>query len=451
MRTAKSKSKKTRRQDPVETVEFRDIKLPIYRRVAGKYENFVFSYYSGGKRLQKCLGNLDAAVAAAKEIARQLSEGTGRTVALSPGQVADYLAAERELRPLGLSVAQAAVRLAEAAKFIPAGGSLVEAAKQYARRQGREKLPEILLADAVRLFIESKEKKNCSARYIDEITRRGRKVADVFRCGIAGIGVGELAAFLDKVKGRANQANYREFLVGLFRFAQRRGFLPRDVRTEAEQLELAPSKGGEIGIYSPAELHAALNAAKGRERLAVALAAYTGIRSAELRRLYWEDINGQHITVSADKAKTAQRRLVPILPALQAVLTDFTRGEGPIFAHINDTHYSRFLNRPLRRAGLASKHNGFRHSYASYRLADVKSAEAVALEMGNSPRKLFTNYRELVTPEAAQGWFTIPRMGADNILLFDLAAGRDGKSQEAREGRKSNRQPKKAKAVRKAG
>jgi hypothetical protein len=71
--------------------------------------------------------------------------------------------------------------------------------------------------------------------------------------------------------------------------------------------------------------------------------------------------------------------------------------------------------------------------------------------MGNSPRKLFTNYRELVTPEAAQGWFTIPRMGADNILLFDLAAGKDGKSEEDREGRKSNRQPKKAKAVRKAG
>jgi hypothetical protein len=453
MKTTRTKAKKTARQAPVETVEFRDIRLPIYRREAGKYQNFVFSYYSAGKRLQKCLGNLDAAVAAAKEIARQLSEGTGRTVALSPEQVADYLTAERELRPLGLTVAQAAVRLAEAMKIIPAGGSLVEAAKQYARRQGREKLPEILLPDAVKLFIESKEK-NCSPRYIDEITRRGKRVSDVFRCGISGIGVGELAAFLDKVKGKANQANYREFFVGLFRFAQRRGYLPRDARTEAEQLEAASSKGGEIEIYSPAELHAALNAAQGKERLAVAMAAFTGIRSAELRRLYWEDINGQHITVSADKAKTAQRRLVPIVPALQAVLKDFERGEGPIFPHSNDTHFSRFLNRPLRRAGLEAKHNGFRHSFASYRLADTKSADAVALEMGNSPRKLFTNYRELVTPEQAQGWFTVPRAGMDNVLLFDPAAEAEV-TKAARKSTKSKRAPKQApkgaKAMKKAG
>jgi hypothetical protein len=199
-------------------------------------------------------------VAAAKEeIARQLSESTGRTVALTPSQVADYLAAERELRPLGLNVAQAAVRL-------------VEAAKQYARRQCRKKLPEILLPDAVKLFVESKEKKNCSKRYVDEVKRRGVKLSEVFRCGISGIGVSELEAFLDKLKGDANRANYREFLVGLFRFAQRRGFLPRDARTEAEQLEAGAARGGEIEIYTPAELHAALRAARNKERLAVAMA-----------------------------------------------------------------------------------------------------------------------------------------------------------------------------------
>ena len=51
--------------------------------------------------------------------------------------------------------------------------------------------------------------------------------------------------------------------------------------------------------------------------------------------------------------------------------------------------------------------NGLRHSYASYRLAAVKSADQVALEMGNSPRKLFANYRELVTEEDAQDWFDV--------------------------------------------
>jgi hypothetical protein len=31
----------------------------------------------------------------------------------------------------------------------------------------------------------------------------------------------------------------------------------------------------------------------------------------------------------------------------------------------------------------------------------------VALELGNSPEKLFKHYRELVTPEAAKEWFSI--------------------------------------------
>ena len=54
------------------------------------------------------------------------------------------------------------------------------------------------------------------------------------------------------------------------------------------------------------------------------------------------------------------------------------------------------------------KPNGLRHSFASYRLADVQSADKVALEMGNSPRKLFQHYRELVTASAASVWFNIP-------------------------------------------
>ena len=53
------------------------------------------------------------------------------------------------------------------------------------------------------------------------------------------------------------------------------------------------------------------------------------------------------------------------------------------------------------------KPNALRHSYASYRLADVKDAARVALEMGNSPSMLFRNYRELVTEQQAQEWFAL--------------------------------------------
>lgn len=53
------------------------------------------------------------------------------------------------------------------------------------------------------------------------------------------------------------------------------------------------------------------------------------------------------------------------------------------------------------------KHNALRHSFCSYRLADVKSAAQVALEAGNSPQMIFEHYRELVSESAAKGWFAI--------------------------------------------
>jgi hypothetical protein len=48
-----------------------------------------------------------------------------------------------------------------------------------------------------------------------------------------------------------------------------------------------------------------------------------------------------------------------------------------------------------------------RHSYISYRIAEVKSAEQVALEAGNSPAIIFKHYRELATEGEAREWFSI--------------------------------------------
>lgn len=52
-------------------------------------------------------------------------------------------------------------------------------------------------------------------------------------------------------------------------------------------------------------------------------------------------------------------------------------------------------------------HNALRHSFCSYRLADVKSAAQVSLEAGTSPQMVFRHYRELVTEKAAKAWFAI--------------------------------------------
>ena len=132
----------------------------------------------------------------------------------------------------------------------------------------------------------------------------------------------------------------------------------------------------------------------------------SGIRAAEIERLEWSEImwDRGYIEIKAAKAKTKARRLVPILPNLRAWLEPMKKEQGRVCflrnLHLRLTYFGE-------KSGVGWKQNALRHSFASYRLAEIQDAAKVALEMGNTPDKLFRHYRELVTPEAAKEWFAI--------------------------------------------
>lgn len=60
-----------------------------------------------------------------------------------------------------------------------------------------------------------------------------------------------------------------------------------------------------------------------------------------------------------------------------------------------------------KKLGIKWPHNVLRHSFISYRIAEIKDAARVALEAGNSPEIIFKHYRELVTEHEAREWFSI--------------------------------------------
>jgi len=76
--------------------------------------------------------------------------------------------------------------------------------------------------------------------------------------------------------------------------------------------------------------------------------------------------------------------------------------------------------------GIEWPRNVLRHSFISYRIAKVKSADQVALEAGNSPSIIFKHYRELTTEDQADSWFGImPKDGQwENNLTVDRKKGR---------------------------
>jgi integrase len=136
----------------------------------------------------------------------------------------------------------------------------------------------------------------------------------------------------------------------------------------------------------------------------LALGAFAGIRTGEILRLRWEDIGPKWINVQSKRTRTASRRLVPVLPALKPWLALRRRSAGPVCPY---RRVELALARLARSARLKWKRNGLRHSFITYRVAQVQNVAQVALECGNSPAMIFQHYRELVTPQQAAEWFKI--------------------------------------------
>ena len=74
-----------------------------------------------------------------------------------------------------------------------------------------------------------------------------------------------------------------------------------------------------------------------------------------------------------------------------------------------------------KRQGIPWTANVLRHSYATYRPSILPDAARVALEMGNSPAKLFTNYRELDRENHAPAWFSIEPKRSRKVIAFRAA------------------------------
>lgn len=205
----------------------------------------------------------------------------------------------------------------------------------------------------------------------------------------------------------------------LFSFALEQNYLPEGKPIASSQLRKVKVKSGDIEIFTATEFRKVIHAAPIHLIPLLSISAFAGIRSAELARLNWSavDLDRRLIEIRADQAKTASRRLVPISDNLAAWLQPLPR-KGRVIASSEFIKEATALARAL---GIEWPRNVLRHSFISYRISKVKSADQVALEAGNSPSIIFKHYRELVTEEQADEWFGImPKAGQwENTFEYD--------------------------------
>jgi integrase len=407
---------------PVEVVESKTSRIPIYAGMHHGKESYLIAYYADGTRKRERFPTIEEARKRAKEKTSELAKGTAHVGNFTPRQILAVADAVDLLRGIGVSLSQVAREYVEAFKILRRQPLIAEAAKHYAAYLERQRtMQAVKFSAVVDEFLKAIETKGRSTRYIEDCTSRLSRAAKAFRGYIQRITASDIESWLDSIKaaGRTRN-NYRSALCTLFSFARSRGYLPRNERTEAELTMKASDRGGEIGIYTPKELSVMLTGIEAKFLPFVALGAFAGLRTAEIHRLEWQDIDlhAGHIIVK-QKAKTGQRRIVPVLPALRAWLSTIVDKSGPIVPQYSgDAPLLRAFRQALEPLKLKMVYNGLRHSYATYRLAIIQSADQVALEMGNSPRKLFQNYRELTTRAQAERWFSVMPVAPEKIVAL---------------------------------
>jgi integrase len=225
----------------------------------------------------------------------------------------------------------------------------------------------------------------------------------------------------------------RGSLVSLSLFAQKKlGAIPRGDETEFQKVGIAKAEHkDEVDIYTHDEMRQLLADAFEHDLDMIpvlVMGGFQGLRPAEIHgegvdrpplkwsAFLWHD---QRIEIRGQKIRSKQNRDLPMLAATRAWLAPFEKLEGRVWLHAQA--HSKKLIALRAHSKVRSVGNGFRHSYASYRVRHLKSdLPQLAAEMGNSPNQIISSYKRNVTDAQADTWFSImpPAGYAERVRVF---------------------------------
>jgi len=379
-----------------------------------RYKLYTLAYYVANERRRETFADLATAKARAREVAVSILHGRLPVLELTNSDSESYLRSIQLLRPIGLPL-HTAIEDYVTARSKLEGESLVSVVNDYLSR--KRNIPQRRVGEIVDELLLAKEHDGLSPRYVYALKSDLTRFKNSFHTNIGSVTSSAIEDWLmAQGVGARTRNNLRTSIVTLFHFARARGYLAKGQPTEADDVRRAKDRGGKIGILTPKELDSLISKAPAEIKLYLALGAFTGMRTSEIVRLDFSDVNFErgHITVAAEKSKTATRRLVPVLPNLAQWLSPYRSRKGKLLKHSVERRTIVFANGQ----GIAWPHNCLRHSYASYRLAAIADTARVALEMGNSPQKLMTNYRELTDEHDAAAWFSISPKRSKKIVQF---------------------------------
>ena len=399
------------------------VKIYRDRKPTGTY--YRVAYHIGGKRHRLHFNDLIKATNEAEAKAAQLSRGDIDAAQLTGRDRLVYGRAVEAVREHGAPLDAVALEYSEASKLLD-GVPLIEAVRFYSRHHGRG-ITRKSVADAVVAMIAAKTAKGVSAVYLSDLRYRLGVFREAFHCDVNALTPDDLKAFFESRSAGLSARSHNNFLRTIktfLRFAQNHGWLSKEADLLA-RVEKRSEKATPVEIFTSAQLAALLKKASVEIAPCLALGAFAGLRAEEILRLDWADVEKRpgFIEVAAHKAKTATRRIVPISENLARWLAIASRRAERVWRHSKAWFFEAVRN-VASDANIKWKQNALRHSFISYRLAEIQDVNRVALEAGTSPQMIFRHYRELATPEQARTWFSIAPATSNKVIAISVGRKR---------------------------
>jgi len=406
--------------------------VPIYRGAVHGRTRYTVAFYLNQRRIRRTFGTLEAAKDEARIAAQKIQNGLAPNNDLSPQERDTFLTLRQMAQPFNTPLVSAFEEYTQCRRQL-GDFPLLSAVTEFLRRTRDVKLG-AKVPDVIEVFLRSKAQDKISACYQLQLKQNLARFSAAFPGEILHIRGGDIDLWLRGLGvSPATRNSMLRCIKVFFSFAKAHAFLPAQEASAADLVAMVKTGDTTAEIFQPDQMQKLLLAAPAHLIPLLAIGGFAGLRAAEMERLDWSavDLSRRFITLRADQAKTASRRIIPISENLVRWL-EAVPHEGKI---VSDHDFYRQARDLAEEQGIGWPRNVLRHSFISYRVASTQDVNKVALEAGNSSAVIFKHYRELVTEEAAQEWFSIlppegwqPRREIRKVSLLSRVRGVVGRA-----------------------
>jgi integrase len=211
-----------------------------------------------------------------------------------------YRRASEAMKKAGVPLDVGAIQFARSLANSNGSGAPIESATSPSSVKA------VSVAMVVQELFASEKAKGRSHLYLTDLRLRLKRFAEAFKRPLYEIISDDIDQFLAALGIAArSQNNFRATIGTLIYFGQTKGYVAWD-HPGIRHVDRASHVAQEIQVFTPEEMEKLLGSAKNELVPVMAIGAFAGIRSEEMKRLTWDDIHLKegHIEIRSAKSKT---------------------------------------------------------------------------------------------------------------------------------------------------